>query len=76
MSRRRPASPARPIVNNADLQLTQAERTLIANFRAIDSGSKDFLINMSAEFIRTFPIERPRLVLVSNRTEGKNAVAP
>lgn len=67
---RRPSSPALSIASNSDLRLSDLERMLIVNFRAIDGEAQDFIANTAAHFVRSFPAERPCLVLVAGGVKG------
>ena len=56
--------PLTACVSNANLQLTDLERQLIANFRAMESDIRSDVIAITAEFVRTMPAKPTQLYLV------------
>lgn len=69
MSRRHDTPPQ--AVENAGSLLTPRERELLANFRGVTVDAQNFLIRTSDQFRRTFPAQRPRLMLVDSPKGGK-----
>jgi hypothetical protein len=51
-------------VSNTDLQLTDLERQLITNFRAMKTSSRRDMVAMSAEMARLLPAVPVKLTLV------------
>jgi hypothetical protein len=60
------AAPLVAKVVNAALQLTDEERQLINNFRAMKSCAKEMLVDLSSEYRRTLPAVRVHLTLVAH----------
>jgi len=51
-------------IGNADLRLTQVERQIIANFRAMERCAQQMIVDLTNQFKYTLPAERVRLTLV------------
>jgi hypothetical protein len=51
-------------ISNAELQLSNRERMLIKNFRAMEEVAQHTLVDVSEEWARILPAERLRLKLV------------
>jgi hypothetical protein len=53
-----------PKTDNIDFQLTVQELRLIRNFRTLKVGAKEMLVDLSEQYTRTLPADRPDLRLV------------
>ena len=52
-------------IHNADRRLTQDERQLIANFRAMEDCAQQMILALAAQYSFTLPAEPVRLTLVA-----------